>query len=539
MGISALWKYINNHNIERHLGKGSDKLMVNHLLIDMNSIMHCCFESSNPTIAATIVNVLEKLRTIITNNPPNSTLTLVFDGVAPVAKIATQRERRRNQLNNPRGKKDIPELCQAQIVTGSFFVAACEAAVIELMEMLLVKNTISPSKPVYISSYQSPGEGETKISRRLQSIYEEQVKEGTYNGEDIFLVVGGDSDLILTCIGSTPFHNFFLMSPHTHLLIDIGELFNHWLQSSGDTSAAIDLLPSFRVDFILLMNMAGGDFYDGLGDKAIELWRRYRHLRLEGGLYRSSLITNNSFDLNYDVFMAIFAKDQKRVTMNIKGSAFQKAKAKAAMNDFSGQNSRAGAELISRALWSLATTIEGQCPCPEIQFSSNSPKPCSVKAAVFGARGGIRVPRSSTPYTPLPPISVYLGAIGRHDLMPPPFDSIFRQESHKSFPNYTATSTIMRHIDESIIEANTVYSEAIERDPKLKDILTLRPDHEFITVKLDNTIKREVVSLKTDITSSFLRYIPSIERLQIGSRVYTRKRTKQSSVNNEKEENTN
>lgn len=45
-----------------------------------------------------------------------------------------------------------------------------------------------------------------------------------YNANDTIVIVGNDIDLVLTCIGATPFHNFSLLGPSSLQIIHIDEI---------------------------------------------------------------------------------------------------------------------------------------------------------------------------------------------------------------------------------------------------------------------------------------------------------------------------
>ena len=453
MGIQGLWRYLDNHNLSRHLGAASDKLEPQHLLLDMNSIMHKAYDPKRPTTEATIDAVVKSVKTFVTKFPPNKSLTLAFDGVAPIAKLPTQRERRRKTVVGATAalQKGM-ELQQGQIITGSLFVHKCEEAVIGLIRRLVGQGDIKTSEPVFVSTYRSPGEGDTKMFKRLHALAAEYLEKKTYNPNDIVVIVGSDCDLVLGCAACTPFHNMFLMSPVTHLLTDIGELFTHWMKRSSGDLVPVDMLPSLRIDFVFCIALAGGDHFNGLEDRAIELWRRYRHLRLDGGFFRRPLIINNSFQICWDFLTQMVSRDRKALLSNFVGSKNKKARkkqelAKEAESGGSG-DVQSGIDLLKGALWSVAAYTEGKPPAMDAKFYSANPKASSIRVVCARGRQHVSVPR--TQYESLPPISVYLGAIGVKSVTPHPFDEIMSLPIHKNFSSLTSGTSILAHVTQMI-----------------------------------------------------------------------------------------
>ena len=518
MGVPSLWRYLEDHRLLRHLGKGSDSLECNHLFIDMNSVMHGCYNPKLPTRKDTLDNVMATLERVLAKLTPSDSVTFAFDGVAPLAKLATQRDRRRTQLEGLT-KKPV-DLNQAMIVTGSIFVHECEEALILAIKGWMASKVISTTLPVYLSSFQAPGEGETKLTRRLLSIASEQLSKGTYTGADISVFVGTDSDLVLGCIGCTPFHNLFVMNPHTELLTDVGSLLTHWVNLPHGRFLPLDLLPSYRVDFVMCLTLAGCDFYKGLEEQALELWRQYRFLRLEGGFYRQQLLSTSDYKFNFDLLVGMFTKNRRKNKLIIEhfvGSQAKKQKMMAAMkkDDQSHGNAadaQTGVNLLNSSLWSLVTLIEGECPSFTKTFPPTAPKPSCIRIAATRCRQSVGVPRyqpittsnvkdeaasssvageSSAQEMILPPISVFLGAIGRAKLCPQPFQDILSQEKHSRFHGLNAVSTIAPAIRAVIEEATANPEHAAKlKDPSVAPLVTLRPLHEYTTISADGTMSK-------------------------------------------------
>ena len=517
MGVPSLWRYLEDHRLLRHLGKGSDSLECNHLFVDMNSVMHGCYSPKLPTSKDTIENILSTLERVLEKLNPSDSVTFAFDGVAPLAKLATQRDRRRTQLEGI-SKKNV-DLNQAMIVTGSTFVHECEQVLIGAIKEWVASKKINTTLPVYVSSFQAPGEGETKLTRRLLSIASDQIAKGTYTGSDVSIFVGTDSDLVLGCIGCTPYHNLFVMNPHTELLTDVGTLLTHWINLSQNRFLPLDLLPSFRIDFVACLALAGCDFYKGLEEKSIELWKQYRNLRLEGGFYRHSLITSPEYKFNFDLLIGMFSKNKKKNKLIIEhfvGSQNKKKKKLAELqrddqNMGNAADVQVGVNLLNSALWSLVTLVEGECPSFTKTFPPTTPKPSCIRAAAMRSRQSVGVPRfstsaaataaasssSSAPLTEtiLPPISVFLGAIGRAKLCPQPFQTILSQEKHSRFHGLNAVSTIAPAIASILEDATTNKEFAAQlKHPSVAPMMVLRPLHEYTVITTAGEVSNVVLS---------------------------------------------
>lgn len=76
-------------------------VIVDHLCIDMNQILHSSVRSKNsPTLLQCIRRIYQEIDNILRSASPTKSLVLVFDGPAPFAKLQTQRSRRSSTLEN-------------------------------------------------------------------------------------------------------------------------------------------------------------------------------------------------------------------------------------------------------------------------------------------------------------------------------------------------------------------------------------------------------------------------------------------------------
>lgn len=104
MGIPSYFSYIvKNHPniIKRYL---KDSLVVDNLYLDCNSIIYDCVHKTDfskmesvlvaKTYGPIIANVIQKIESYMALILPKKRVFIAFDGVAPVAKLQQQRERR-------------------------------------------------------------------------------------------------------------------------------------------------------------------------------------------------------------------------------------------------------------------------------------------------------------------------------------------------------------------------------------------------------------------------------------------------------------
>jgi 5'-3' exonuclease len=118
MGIPSYFSYIvkNHPEIIKKLIKGD--MTINNLYMDCNSIIYDAvrninFEELSETASRTIIlKVVQKIEEYISLISPNNIVMIAFDGVAPVAKLEQQRNRRykswyQNEISKSIFKKPV------------------------------------------------------------------------------------------------------------------------------------------------------------------------------------------------------------------------------------------------------------------------------------------------------------------------------------------------------------------------------------------------------------------------------------------------
>ncbi|KAG5475585.1 hypothetical protein LSCM4_04167 [Leishmania orientalis] len=391
MGVKGLWSYVEHHNIQYaypNKNARADCYGVNprHLLIDMNAVLHVAYDPRTPTTAATLRAVAAKLDELLTRVRSRDTLALVYDGVAPIAKLKTQKERRHSlSLDPPRpasspssskgnGRNSIRvspwytcdpvdgevPLRREEILCGAEFVLASEEYITAHVKR---RNTQDSWKRLIVSGCREPGEGEVKISAVLRRLWAATVADGSYSPDDTVTIVGNDSDLILVAMVAVPYLYCTLIDPYDLGLTSLRELMDHWSQAVPNPPLPTDLIPSYRVDFVFLMLLSGDDYYQGIGGDSVALWRRYRHLRANEGYFRRALISGENLELDVEFLRAVFARSGSMAAQLSRVPRNKRKTAKTLLRGGGGGgNAKEGTQLLSAALWSLRAYISGRCP---------------------------------------------------------------------------------------------------------------------------------------------------------------------------------
>lgn len=483
-----------------------------HVLIDLNCIIHSCLHSCIHTTheggvgggaekEMVIQSVLSRLEILLTTVIiPAKTLTICLDGPPPLAKIQTQRLRRRKlifmnsgtsfgnsssssstsssnnnsdcssmRMDGGRGSGGASDggVNALAITAGSLFLVELENRIAAEFKRREGYGFLLRRCPVFLHGSTVAGEGENKISRALaylaygkdmdmnnnnnnrdeyknrwsssstrggENFAVEKKKDHqrdphhssgrrnqcflndgppSYNPNDSVILIGHDIDLVLTCVGATWYHNISVLSPTSLQCVHVGEMLYRWWSSSNRHLSLTDhtlrekkdfsaeALTPLRVDFIFLFLLNGGDHYEGAGDVASALWRRYLSVRNTSvSLSRNKKKTkknnlhhhsNNSTKLcssssaspqegeqdennaSEDFFFSLVQPTLNAVNINVLADVVQ-------ADTYTGEaDPEIGIQLVQSALWSLKTIVTGACP--DYRYIP----PLSIEA---GAKGG-------------------------------------------------------------------------------------------------------------------------------------------------------
>jgi 5'-3' exonuclease len=201
MGIPSYFSYIvKNHPqiIKKYL---KNVLKVDNLYLDCNSIIYdayskLTFDTLTEAIGITIIKqVIAKIEYYISIVEPKKTIIVAFDGVAPVAKLEQQRQRRyksnyQNNYSRQLFKKVEPDPWNTTAITpGTIFMSELNAMVTDHFS---ITNT-----NVIVNGSDKAGEGEHKLFDYIRLNPEKHL-------QDTSVIYGLDADLIMLSINHLP-----------------------------------------------------------------------------------------------------------------------------------------------------------------------------------------------------------------------------------------------------------------------------------------------------------------------------------------------
>jgi len=217
MGIPSYFSYIVKNHSEIIRAFHKEKNIVDHLYMDCNSIIYDVvrhFEGIRDT-KGIIQQVIVKINEYIAIIKPQKKVIIAFDGVAPVAKLEQQRNRRYKSWYQAQIAKVLfPNKTDTDwnttvITPGTVFMKELNETVQTYYkkERLMDPNT---NLDIIVSSSFDYGEGEHKIFQYIRS-HPDEHKEGTT------IVYGLDADLIMLSINHLP------LCPHIYLFRETPE----------------------------------------------------------------------------------------------------------------------------------------------------------------------------------------------------------------------------------------------------------------------------------------------------------------------------
>jgi 5'-3' exonuclease len=216
MGIPSYFSYIvkNHSNIIKKLTKNS--LKINNLYMDCNSIIYDVIyniDFSSIKVSdkdAIIYQVIKKIEEYIYLINPDNNIFIAFDGVAPVAKLQQQRERRFKSLYQNKIMKSIYKKQDAwntsAITPGTSFMDELNKKINYHFNNAKAYHV----NKIIISTSEEYGEGEHKLFQYIRSYPDDHKEKNT-------VIYGLDADLIMLSINHLPISNniyLFRETPH-------------------------------------------------------------------------------------------------------------------------------------------------------------------------------------------------------------------------------------------------------------------------------------------------------------------------------------
>ena len=292
MGIPSYFSYIvkNHPQIIRKYYK--DILKVDNLYLDCNSIIYDAYSKMtfdannglNETIAITIIRqVIAKIEYYISIIDPQKTVIIAFDGVAPVAKLEQQRQRRyksgyQNDVSRQIFKKTSTDAWNTVAITpGTMFMSELNTTVkSHFSKIHKDKDNTNTLLEIIVSGSNEAGEGEHKLFELIRECPEAHVDKNT-------IIYGLDADLIMLSINHLPLSPkiyLFRETPHfiqsidsslepdSDYFLDIPELANKIIgyMCNNDAKNVVDVSPRLDTDFnkvydyIFICFFLGNDF---------------------------------------------------------------------------------------------------------------------------------------------------------------------------------------------------------------------------------------------------------------------------------------
>ena len=244
------------------------------LLIDANCLLHPqCFKILNENPHLNNHDILEYkminqciiyLNEVINYIDPNKEVFIAIDGVAPIAKMKQQRQRRYKSVNDKilfdnikkKHDKEITTYWNNSAITpGTKFMKKLTNRIISYCKELKEKKKIK----IIFSTAETPAEGEHKLLQHIRNS----------NNDYKYVVYGLDADLIFLSLSANK-DNIYLMRESNEInknnkeifnLVDIDILKNCIIEQVSDIMSKNDLEKDKIIrDFIFICYFLGNDF---------------------------------------------------------------------------------------------------------------------------------------------------------------------------------------------------------------------------------------------------------------------------------------
>lgn len=239
MGIPAYFRYlIRNH---QEIFSMRNTVAITHFLLDSNSIIYDVVRDPDRvdySFDAIIHGVVAKIEGFMRMACPSKTTMIAFDGVAPLAKLKQQKERRYRTCADTTSSEQFDT---TQITPGTPFMMALSRK---------VRDHFRANRNVVVTGSDEPGEGEHKLFHWLRT---QTTKDQTNNKDQTtVLVYGLDADLIMLSLAHLP------ICPRIYLYRDKDNdlIKDHFL----DIPELARRLQTSTYDYLFLGFFLGNDF---------------------------------------------------------------------------------------------------------------------------------------------------------------------------------------------------------------------------------------------------------------------------------------
>jgi 5'-3' exonuclease len=250
-----------------------NKIQIDNFYLDSNSIIYDAiknnaYKKGDAAFESKVIQwICDKLLYYINLINPEKKVLIAFDGVAPLAKLDQQRNRRYNTwfVNNflEKAENEKKELWDTTAITpGSNFMKTLSNTI-----KLFFKDKL-PKLDIIISSSEHNGEGEHKIYKYIR-------KHSTYHNATATIIYGLDADLLmLSLIHLKITTNLYLfretphfissvnnrLKPHCLYVLDIFELNEKLHIEMTKSNSNSNSNKNITLDYIFLCFLLGNDF---------------------------------------------------------------------------------------------------------------------------------------------------------------------------------------------------------------------------------------------------------------------------------------
>jgi 5'-3' exoribonuclease 1 len=277
MGIPSYFSFIVKKHSKIITKYNKNCLKVNNLYLDSNSIIYDAVHNIDFTklvesdMQPIIHSVIKKIDEYIALIIPDTIIYIAFDGVAPVAKLEQQRERRYKSLYQTKISKSIfkdskPDpFNTAAITPGTTFMSTLNKEIRSYYNDPKKYNV----KNIILSLSDKVGEGEHKLFEFIR-------ENDNYHKNSTSIIYGLDADLIMLSINHLPISDkIFLfretpifiktinpeLEPNETYLIDIPELAKTiTLDMNNNVELSSEEQKNRIYDYIFLCFFLGNDF---------------------------------------------------------------------------------------------------------------------------------------------------------------------------------------------------------------------------------------------------------------------------------------
>ena len=309
MGIPSYFSYIvkNHSNILKKYNDFLKYKKINNFYLDSNSIVYDClrnikFTNKNDFEKQLINDVCKKILEYILIIQPDNTIYIAFDGVAPLAKMNQQKNRRykshfEKDILKSLGLYKNESWDKTAITPGTNFMKKLNKKV----QTYFKNNKKFGVANIIISGSDIPGEGEHKLFDHIKHYKEMHKKTNT-------VVYGLDADLIMLAINHLPItNNIYLfretpefiksidksLNPNENYILDIPLLATSLtMDLNNNKNITNSQMKNKLYDYIFICFLLGNDFLPHF--PALNIRTMGIHNIMSA--YKSTIIDNNITD---------------------------------------------------------------------------------------------------------------------------------------------------------------------------------------------------------------------------------------------------